>query len=41
MRNLASDEASPRSVPWRKPGGKTKADDGLGALRNFLPDELL
>jgi len=41
MRNLASDEASPRSVPRCKPGGNTKADDGLGALRNFLPDELL
>jgi hypothetical protein len=41
VHDLASDEASPRSLPRRKPSSNAKAEDGLGALRNFLPDELL
>jgi hypothetical protein len=41
VRDLARDDARPGPLPGRQPSGNAKADDGFGAVRNLLADELV
>ena len=40
MHDVASNDTGSLSPPRHQSGGKTKADSGLAAFRNFLADEL-